>query len=584
MTSQGVSPVAATPVVPAARRNLLSQLEGAGDEPRTKEEWSSEPRQQSAMGRKQTPNTGQQQQQQQPPRGRSLDEQARALVDAQSVAERVAALQSLADLSSSADLSIEELGGAIRDTAGCVELLCRLLHDDSKAVVSAALVVLGNFAADSTPSDLVRLRSTGGTDNVFRILIDRSEGDELLHAAVGACMNFCRNAEEAAQVCRMGIFVRLDELQASDDAVLSHFASSALANVRESLAPVLRAELDRDEFDRDELDRDDGPDGAASERTHAAASSVHDALCEAVQATLVRRHVRAAMRAWRRRMDGHGRHDQRMHEAVQRILVPRLRPDCAWLMVRWAAEQRSVQAAWLTWTCAMPWYTAQRRRREARSRRRAFLLWRTTAKRRADSHAVALTQSARQSRVRAMVALRAQILRRGQTDATAVAQRARMVVTRRKRSGFVSLRAWFLSQLRIDAMVDDADAHHKQHVCMRAVELWATWAVDDEDCFERLRSAAAHYRRARLSKGLHVWAGHTHEDGMAWAEVQRGADHRRLRFPPIHAPPACKVTNLLRLFCFPPGAAMQQRGKQDFCNLAIWQTPPLRDVAWPRSV
>ena len=141
MTSRDVRPppVAATPVVPAARRNLLSRLEGANDEPRTKEEWSSEPRQQSAVGRKQTPNTGQQQQQQQQqqPRGRSLDGQARALIDAQSVPERVAALKSLADISSSADLSVEELG-AIRDTAGCVELLitrgANISHADKEHV------------------------------------------------------------------------------------------------------------------------------------------------------------------------------------------------------------------------------------------------------------------------------------------------------------------------------------------------------------------------------------------------------------------------------------------------------------------
>ena len=155
-----------------------------------------------------------------------------------------AALHALAALSSSDEMPAARLCEIIRttysislygETTGCIERLCELLLDDAAAVVAAALVLLGNFGADATADDMVRMRAAGGTHRIFRFVLETDDQDTLLVAA-GACMNLCRSFDEAMLACEMGLFVQLKGLTSSSDLRLAHFADSALNNVHACVA------------------------------------------------------------------------------------------------------------------------------------------------------------------------------------------------------------------------------------------------------------------------------------------------------------------------------------------------------------
>jgi len=63
----------------------------------------------------------------------------------------------------------------MRATSGCLENVCSFLFDSSEPVVAAALVILGNYGAHATASDLRRMRSAGGISQIYRLILSGSE-------------------------------------------------------------------------------------------------------------------------------------------------------------------------------------------------------------------------------------------------------------------------------------------------------------------------------------------------------------------------------------------------------------------------
>jgi hypothetical protein len=152
--------------------------------------------------------------------------------------ERRGALHALAALSSSDEMPPAGLCQVVRSMPGCVERLCALLDDDAPAVVAAALypsaadpthlfglpfassrraappthpprharwrarrVLLGNFGAEATADDMGRMRSAGGTQRIYTLVLTADEASDTLLVAAGACMNLCRSFDEAMLAC-----------------------------------------------------------------------------------------------------------------------------------------------------------------------------------------------------------------------------------------------------------------------------------------------------------------------------------------------------------------------------------------------
>ena len=228
------------------------------------------------------------QQRSSPSKQSSSDSQARALQEVRwlmnngSEEERRTALQTLAALSSAENLPAGLLAETIRTAKDCVEFLCSMLTDAT--LVEAALVALGNFGIEANALDMHRIGSAGGTEQIFKIVAESTPDDALLEVALGACMNVCNGFEAASLACRMGLFVRLNELTASSDPAVHHFASSALSNIQASIIECLRNEplVESDSFGEEET----------------ASSQLLAAFYESVSWYFKRRRLRSALAQW----------------------------------------------------------------------------------------------------------------------------------------------------------------------------------------------------------------------------------------------------------------------------------------------
>ena len=478
------------------------------------------------------------------PREQRAETLAAQLVAADTADELSAALHALAALSSAEELTTARLAEIIRtvgasdDGSGmllagggpgggeaadglqqaerrlpCLERLCSCLSDVSPAVQSAALVLLGNFGAEASSADLMRLRTADGTSGIFRLICARDTPTDTLTMAAGACMNLLRYLDEAMAACREGVFVRLQELAESRDETLCRFSLSALANVRACVAACVADEP---------LLKMSALHGESYATRHL------DEYYDAAGAWLRRKAVRAALARWAAHSQRRAGGDDEWNDPAAAFPSPRVQSpprastpptasterrlvlrgpagdlarrlpatvaalhDPNWWAERWA-NQRGLQRAWARWPRAI----------------RAMRLWRRLRISRA------LNAWAKGVAYRQMVHDQHAIL-------------SEMHEAHRRRLALRKLSAWRLPCAQAAERVEHGVVHSLQTARwrgLRELARWAEWRMAGSDM---RHEAHAHARQARLVKRLARWREYV--DGDAFRDARRAAqDYRRI--------------------------------------------------------